>query len=218
MQTNQYRPLLNRFITAVKLVCALSCITTTSLATAQDDGSAKFATCISCHGETGQGNTALSAPAIAGQADYYIEAQLTQFRRGLRGTHIDDIHGKSMKAIADSLEESDIPLLASYISKLAPAAVVNGLQGNIEQGEELYKSTCMSCHGVHAQGNALLKTPNLKILDAQYIALQIDHFANKVRGQDVEGNISAIWMRSVSTQVNTETQLQDISAYLNSLR
>lgn len=218
MRTKSNRLTLNPSSSVIKSILVFTFSALASLSNAQENTPLTLKTCTSCHGDQGQGNELLYAPAIGGQQDYYIESQLNQFRMGLRGTHDSDIHGQTMKAIADNLSEADIRLFSRLFSELPPAAKNEGLSGNVEQGEELYQSTCMSCHGTTAQGNKLLRTPNLKILDAAYISRQIAHFSNNQRGKDIKGNISAIWMRSVSTQIDTENQIQDIAAYLNSLR
>ena len=38
-------------------------------------------TCVACHGAKAEGNSALQAPALAGQQADYLQRQLTQFRQ-----------------------------------------------------------------------------------------------------------------------------------------
>ena len=65
-----------------------------SPATAQDlSGAEQFELCAQCHGAAGEGNPVVLAPAIAGLQSWYVTAQLTKFRSGLRGTHPEDVAG-----------------------------------------------------------------------------------------------------------------------------
>ena len=59
--------------------------------------------CAACHGPAAKGQLALQAPALAGQADWYMLAQLGKFRGGIRGTDPRDVTGAQMKGMAASL-------------------------------------------------------------------------------------------------------------------
>lgn len=61
--------------------------------------------CIACHGPDGKGNEALRAPALAGQADWYLYAQLGKFKSGMRGTHPQDTTGAQMRAMSLTMED-----------------------------------------------------------------------------------------------------------------
>lgn len=56
--------------------------------------------CGACHGAKAEGNLALNSPRLAGADDWYLLAQLQDFREGTRGTHPDDRTGKQMRAMA----------------------------------------------------------------------------------------------------------------------
>jgi cytochrome c553 len=62
--------------------------------------------CIACHGADGHGMQALGAPPIAGQADWYLMAQLKKFKTGMRGVDPRDNTGALMKAIANTLPDT----------------------------------------------------------------------------------------------------------------
>ncbi|MFB3064155.1 MAG: cytochrome c, partial [Gammaproteobacteria bacterium] len=55
-----------------------------------EKGKVLFAVCMACHGETGEGNAALKAPATGGLDEWYVVRQLTNFRAGVRGAHAED--------------------------------------------------------------------------------------------------------------------------------
>ena len=60
-------------------------------------GKAAYQTCSMCHGNDGEGNAALNAPALAGQEAWYLKRQLQKFKDGVRGTHPDDVYGMQMR-------------------------------------------------------------------------------------------------------------------------
>ena len=82
-------------------------------------GQAAFATCAACHGPAGAGNPDLSAPPIAGQADWYVVKQLQKFKAGVRAYDASDTAGATMKGIAGTVaDEAAMKDLAAYIHTL----------------------------------------------------------------------------------------------------
>lgn len=76
--------------------------------------------CTPCHGTQGAGRPEIRTPALIGQADWYIAAQLRKFRKGLRGYHDEDISGMQMRGMAAALAtEKNIVDVATYIASLA---------------------------------------------------------------------------------------------------
>lgn len=76
--------------------------------------------CTPCHGPQGGGRPEIRTPALIGQADWYIAAQLRKFRKGLRGYHDEDISGMQMRGMAAALaNDKNIVDVATYISSLA---------------------------------------------------------------------------------------------------
>jgi cytochrome c553 len=76
------------------------------------------AVCVMCHGEQAQGGEDFEAPKLAGQYDWYLELQLKNFRKGIRGTHEDDENGHVMRPMALGLSDDDITNVVSYIMTL----------------------------------------------------------------------------------------------------
>ena len=66
-------------------------------------GSRLFATCAGCHGAQGEGNPPLNAPNLTGLGDWYLQRQLKYFKQGVRGTHEQDVFGKTMATMAATL-------------------------------------------------------------------------------------------------------------------
>jgi len=82
-------------------------------------GESLYATCAACHGNAGQGNRALGAPALAGQSDWYLVRQLNRYLAGARGYAKADNRGRQMRAAAGVLAgEADIRDVVAYINTL----------------------------------------------------------------------------------------------------
>lgn len=83
-------------------------------------GAASYATCLACHGPDGKGNEALRAPPIAGQHDWYLIAQLTKFKKGIRGTNPKDVTGGQMRPMSMTLaDDQAVKNVVAHISTLA---------------------------------------------------------------------------------------------------
>lgn len=75
-------------------------------------------------------------------------------------------------------------MLLSTIAPLAAQA----------SGQELFQQRCQACHQTDAGGSEALKAPALAGLSAPYLALQLRHFRDGVRGTaaaDTEGQLMA---------------------------
>ena len=81
-------------------------------------GGTLYTACAVCHGRSGEGNDALGAPRLAGQASWYTARQLRKFMAGVRGSHPDDTSGASMRASVADLEPSDVGDVVAWIETL----------------------------------------------------------------------------------------------------
>lgn len=81
-------------------------------------GQATYAACAVCHGRSGEGNDALGAPRLAGQAGWYTARQLGKFIAGVRGAHPDDAAGASMRASVGGLTRRDVADVVAWIDTL----------------------------------------------------------------------------------------------------
>ncbi len=82
-------------------------------------GHARYVTCGACHGARGEGIHATNAPRLRGMSDWYMAAQLKNFREGVRGAHADDLHGSQMAQMAAILaDERAIRDLVAYLNSL----------------------------------------------------------------------------------------------------
>ena len=81
-------------------------------------GKGLFRTCQACHGAEGQGNTAMNAPRLRGQHDWYLVRQLDNFRQRVRGG-AGDRYGAVMAPMADALPgDQAIADVVSHINSL----------------------------------------------------------------------------------------------------
>jgi len=175
--------------------------------------------CVACHGARGEGNEAIGAPALAGQHTTYLAAQLADFKAGRRGYDASDIGGATMRGAALALDKADIPSIAAYYGGLP--AIDRGRsmqpQGNAKTGQVLYEGSCAACHGMRAEGFPQLSSPNLRILPGWYIARQVLGYKKGWRGAPDHAGQPALWMRSVSFQIDAQAELADVVAYLDNL-
>ncbi len=82
-------------------------------------GRTLYNTCVACHGDQGQGNQAMNAPALQGQNDWYMVTQLKNFKAGYRGADPRDQFGMQMRAMTQMLpDEQSIIDVVSYINTL----------------------------------------------------------------------------------------------------
>ncbi len=195
----------------------LACLSLQPLWVQADDAAkARFQSCIACHGDAGQGNAALGAPALAGQGAAYLERQLRHFKAGIRGADPRDTQGAQMKAMAGTLADEDIPRVANYLAGLPRPVPTAAQAGDLKNGNNYYQSKCGACHGGQAEGNPGLNAPGLAWLDAAYLKHQYQNFQLGVRGAHPEDTYGR-QMKMMSTSLPTDKDLDDVIAYIQSL-
>lgn len=185
------------------------------VARAEEGAPASYQPCIACHGNAGQGNTDLRAPALAGQGEAYLARQMTHFKSGIRGSNEKDTLGAQMKAMVVPLSEDDISRLASYLSGL-PTSAPEAVTGDLKNGNNLYQGNCGACHGGKAEGNPTLNAPGLAWLDANYLKLQYRNFQQGLRGTHPDDTYGR-QMQIMANSLPTEKDLDDVIAYIHSL-
>lgn len=173
--------------------------------------------CSVCHGAEGLGKPELSAPAIAGLPEWYVDRQLKKFRYGVRGGMGADAEGLRMRPMSRAIPESDIPLLASYVSTLTP--LPNGteeqLVGSAEAGK-VHFAACAACHGAEGMGNEALNAPPIAQMQSWYIETQLYKFRNGIRGAHPD-DIHGQQMVPMAKSIPNEQAVKDLSAYVSNL-
>jgi cytochrome c oxidase subunit 2 len=188
-----------------------------SFATADDRAAELFELCATCHGDDASGNSLYGAPAIAGMAEWSVNAQLGKFRDGQRGRHFDDIYGMRMRPMALTLRsDEDIALVAAYVSSLPvtqPEAELHG--GDAAKGKTLY-APCVACHGMEAEGREPLSGSPLANVSDWYLLRQLENFKAGVRGGR-PGDQTGAMMRAMSATLPDEQVMKDIIAHIMTL-
>jgi cytochrome c oxidase subunit 2 len=175
-----------------------------------------YALCATCHGEKGEGNQRRDAPALASLEAWYLEAQLNNFRNGLRGYHADDAAALQMRPMARTLRnEADVKAVAAYVASLPPAIRTTTVTGDHERGKNLY-TTCSACHGEGGKGNAEVKSPGLLLQGDWYIVSQLKKFRAGQRGAHKDDALG-MQMRAMTMMLQDDAALDDLAAYLTSL-
>ena len=180
-------------------------------------GKRLYAVCSSCHGPQGQGNAALHAPKLAGQGDWYLKRQLISYKQGARGTHEQDVFGKTMAPMAATLRnDAAIDDVVAYIMTLpddpAPATVT----GVAKYGKKRY-ATCAACHGARGQGVQAMNAPGLRGMSDWYMVTQLKNFRQGIRGSH-PNDMYGSQMVLMSAMLNDDQAIDDIVAYINTLQ
>jgi len=178
-----------------------------------NDAQQNYTTCSACHGELGQGNNAMNAPALAGQSESYLKRQLQNFAKGIRGSHVEDVNGKTMVPFAKLVADDKQQALVTYISQLKPVLVKPTLDGDLMNGSRYYQGKCGACHGGKAQGNPAFNAPKLSGLDPQYLLLQMNNFKQGIRGQHPEDKLGR--QMAMMSKIVSENELQDILFFIS---
>lgn len=176
----------------------------------------EYKTCVACHGDKAQGNPNLSVPALAGMEAWYIERQLSHFKTDIRGNSPEDVLGHQMKPFAKALNDEQITILASSLSKLSFTKPTTRINGDLEQGKKYYLSNCAACHGNQAQGNRSLNAPGLRNLSAEYMTRQLNNFVQGIRGAHPQDKLGK-QMAMMAKILPGEKGIEDVVAFIKSM-
>jgi cytochrome c553 len=182
-------------------------------------GEALFDLCAQCHGAEGLGNQLYLAPSIAGLKQWYVEMQLGKFRKGLRGTHFDDISGMRMRPMSQSLRsEADVSAVAAYVASLAPHRPETTVAGNAQAGKSLYV-LCGACHGQNGEGIQAMNAPSLLHTNDWYQVSQLNKFKAGVRGANPNDPTGVLMgpQSPMALTLQTEQSVRDVVAYITTL-
>jgi len=209
--------------TAVKLFVACAAFALMGLVPAAPaaadagHGEALFKLCMQCHGNRGEGNPEIEAPAIAGLPEWYVTTQLTHFQSGARGMHFDDAQGMRMRPMARSLNhEGDIAAVAAYVASLpatSPAPTLEG--GDAAKGKQAYM-LCGSCHGMDGKGSQPQGGPPLVGQSDWYLMTQLRKFKAGIRGRDPRDTFG-LMMQPMALTLPDEQAMKDVIAHIMKL-
>ena len=182
-----------------------------------DAGKPLFAVCAACHGAQAEGNLAMNAPKLSGQADWYLKRQLNYFKSGARGTHDKDVFGKQMAPMAATLaDEAAINNVIAYIKTLPDSPAPATLQDNESHGRNLY-GTCGTCHGSNGRGMQATNAPRIAGMSDWYMLTQLKNFKQGIRGAHPK-DMYGPQMASMAAILADDQATKDLVAYINTLK
>ena len=208
---------MNRFIVA-GMAFALSLGMSIAVYAAGDaeKGKVLFEVCAVCHGDNGEGNSALHAPVIGGQEDWYVERQLKNFKAGFRAGDPRDIYGAQMRAMAMTLaDDQEIADVAAYVTSLKPPKPPASVQGDAALGQAAY-ALCVACHGANGEGNKALNSPKLTGQFDWYMVQQLKNYKEGIRGTNPQ-DIFGMQMRPMVLTLVDDDAINNMAAYINTL-
>ncbi len=180
-------------------------------------GAAQYAVCAACHGQQGEGIPAMNAPKIAGQSEWYLKRQILNYKKGLRGTHKDDVYGAQMIGMVASLvDEQAIDNVVAHIQTFPDHILEPTVDGDLANGQKLY-AVCAYCHGGDGMGIQAMNAPRAAGMSDWYMVRQLQNFKDDVRGghpQDYFGK----QMGFMGDTLHDEQAIKDVVAYINTLQ
>jgi len=181
-------------------------------------GEALFQLCTQCHGNEGQGNPDIEAPAIAGLPGWYVQSTLKKFKMGGRGAHPEDVAGMRMRPMSLWLRsDEDITHVSAYVADLPPADPEPMLEGgDAGRGASLY-APCIACHMPDGSGNPALGSPPLKHASDWYLLSQLQKFKVGIRGTNPMDSNGALMVGMAQT-LPDEQAMKDVIAHIMTLR
>lgn len=175
-----------------------------------------YAVCSACHGAQGEGNSALNAPALAGQEQWYLKRQVRNFQQGLRGSDAGDTYGTQMVPMAMTLvDDAAINNVVAYIASLPATDSTPTISGDVGRGEKLF-GTCKSCHGPEGLGIWALNAPRLKGVNDWYLIRQLENYKQGIRGSH-PADLYGKQMTLLTGMLRNERDMKDVVAYINTL-
>jgi cytochrome c oxidase subunit 2 len=178
-------------------------------------GAANYAVCAACHGPQAEGLVALNAPKLAGQDPRYLKDQLRKYKAGIRGTHEEDVYGRQMQPMANTLvNDTMIENVVAYIGSMPDTPAPTTVTGNVERGAELYRD-CANCHGADGMGIAM-NAPRMTGISDWYLLNQLNNFKAGIRGTH-PADLHGKQMGFMSRMLLTEQDMRDVVAYINAL-
>lgn len=176
-----------------------------------------YSSCVQCHGQNGEGNQEIGAPAIAGLTRWYVKRQLRHFKRGYRGFHPEDLNGKKMEPMARALDtDQKVDLVSAYVASMPATHPEPTLEGGNPDTGKAYFAVCVQCHGPDAGGNVEQFGPPLAGASDWYLLRQLENFKAGIRGTH-PGDVTGAKMRPFSMTLPSEQAMKDVISYIKTL-
>jgi cytochrome c553 len=141
--------------------------------------------CATCHGATGQGDTAGTYPSLAGQHPNYLLKQVADVIENDRSApEMHRLMGRWQFEDPQSLRD-----VVSWLADLAPNPKPGTGSGRqVAEGTRIYQADCAGCHGRFGEGDNPTYVPALRGQHYAYLRRQMAELATGHRnGMDGEG-------------------------------
>lgn len=137
--------------------------------------------CALCHGQFSQGILGGKYPRLAGLPDFYLNRATVDYRDGKREHAAMTVVG-GLRSLSDHQLQS----LSAYISdidlaEVHPIDVPTPEGADVEEGKDLYKGDCKTCHGRKGEGKRKKGSPALRGQYPEYLLRQIDLYLKNER-------------------------------------
>ena len=91
------------------------------------------------------------------------------------------------------------------------------VSADVNNGARIYDRNCAACHLDDASGTWYTDAPALAGMSDWYFVTQISNFRNRIRGNH-SGDDYGEQMVSMATAMADRQEIEDVAAYINSLR
>ncbi|HCV25540.1 MAG TPA: c-type cytochrome [Candidatus Latescibacteria bacterium] len=184
--------------------------------------------CVACHAPGGGGMLALKSPALVGQSDWYMAAQLKKFKSGARGSDPRDTGGAQMRPMSATLvDDIAINNIVAYIATLAPPTsglaaaepepVPEATAAQIASGADLFQGVarlenggppCNSCHDVQ----------NDAVIGGGVLAIELTEVFGRLGGAGVRAILGAppfpVMQQAYKDQPLTDAEVTSLIGFL----
>jgi uncharacterized protein len=195
----------NFFISAITILL-FSCQSPKELNQLSHEMQAHIQQCNSCH-EQGE---KFGAPSLKGLELKYMNAQIQNFKKGLRGGKNSSPEAISMREAVIQMDDKKITEINNWLSK-QDRPQVRETSTSHPIGEALYKENCYGCHQ-GTMGKFFTGSPSILMLEEWYIIKQCNDFQSGKRGsnpEDKKGYKMAQRIKELSPN-----QISEIAAFL----
>ena len=159
--------------------------------------------CAKCHGSALAGDQANGAPNLSVLPAWYVERQLRNYQRGLRG----EDGGRH------ALDGDDLAAATAQVAGLPARSAAPVLGGDADRGSGLYR-TCATCHGEQGEGNQAFNAPPVAGQNDWYLVRQLEHYQTGLRG-GAPGDIWGAQMRASTAVLSGDDAVRDVVAYIS---
>ena len=103
------------------------------------------------------------------------------------------------------------------VSIRASRALVKASSSVRPLSKKASNTVCVSCHGAKGEGNKDLNAPKLSGMQDWYIARQLQHFKNGIRGANPKDTYG-MQMAPMAMTLPDDKAIENVAAYISTLR